>query len=319
MSAKHESEEIHDNVILLGAGFSANAGIPLLNGFIDQMWNLAKTGKVHGKPISPAAIKTLEDALSIRSELDRYQGRAALNLWNIEDILSLLSFGGETHLRTMTKAIAQVIELTCIVKHDGQLNVHHRDSSNYEAFWRSLIAWSQKFQKPLPPILTFNYDLVLERSLLRALTGIYYRNHVPFAYDGIEVCYSAATCENPQLMCETGSYFLGPGRPDEQGLVLKEVPPKDTLNGANVFPVEILKLHGSVNFPRKSASCAASSADRLTKSLDDPLILPRFSTRRPIPSVNKYGDERSRYFDRVNGLSFADTVFPPRIPTCSTS
>ena len=131
-STGSESISGSDKVIILGAGASAGAGIPMLGTFMDTMWQLAKTQRCEGKELSQVDIEVLEQALKVRAELDGYHGRATLDVWNLEDILSILSFnalaGGENErnrLSWMTKAIARVIELTCRVRHDGDLESAH--------------------------------------------------------------------------------------------------------------------------------------------------------------------------------------------------
>src|SRR5436190_23769116 len=80
------------NVILLGAGASADAGIPLLGSFVDKMWEFATRGKVGEKAIPPADQQILNAAIEIGRQLERYNSRAFFDNRNIEDILSLLSF-----------------------------------------------------------------------------------------------------------------------------------------------------------------------------------------------------------------------------------
>lgn len=265
-----------DNVIILGAGFSAGAKIPLMKNFMDTMWTLARTGRCNGEPIPPQQLRILEEALKVREELDGYHGRAAFDVWNIEDVLSILSFSSRKRLEGMTKAIAQVIELTCQVKHNGQLNQHRDRITRYEMFWRALIAWADKPKLPIPPVLTFNYDLVLERSLLHALVGKHYRNAVKFDHPGIEIAYSGATCENLRFKCETAHWTKDLGAPQEPGMILKEFPSGTDFKSLNLRKFEILKLHGSVNFPRprRGRPPEKTSAERLVVPLEDPLILP---------------------------------------------
>lgn len=114
-----------DNVIILGAGASSGAGIPLMAGFVEKMWEFAVRKQVDGKPMLQDDIDTFQKAIEIKNELDSYHGRALFDDRNLEDILSILSFN-EIHLSTrskgklflFTKAISRTIELTCRVKHD---------------------------------------------------------------------------------------------------------------------------------------------------------------------------------------------------------
>lgn len=90
---------ISNNVIILGAGFSHDAGIPLLGGFVERMWEFAARKTHNGNPLDAADLEIFEDAIQVKNELDSYHGRAVFDDRNIEDILSILSFNvlGEVH------------------------------------------------------------------------------------------------------------------------------------------------------------------------------------------------------------------------------
>src|SRR5215467_1044976 len=89
----------YDNVFLFGAGVSAAAGVPLLNPFLDRMWEYSVKKSANGTAISAEDLEILNKALSIKDNLESYNSRAHFNDRNIEDVLSLLSFeafvGGE--------------------------------------------------------------------------------------------------------------------------------------------------------------------------------------------------------------------------------
>lgn len=260
-----------DNVIILGAGASADAGIPLMGQFVDTMWNIARRGRRAGN-VPQKTLEILEAALEVREELDGFHGRAAFDAWNIEDILSILSFSNQKSLEKMTKAIASVIEHTCRVVHDGNLRNHSEKPDMYMSFWRALIAWSQKSNSPIPPVLTFNYDLVLERSLLRALVGKHYRHSVAFGYQGIEVDYSMR--DKVRLKC-SDAFWRNEDFSEVKGMILEEFLPETNFDELKLLTFEILKLHGSVNFSRPHRGRPPRrSGEFLLKALDDPLILP---------------------------------------------
>ena len=140
-----------DTVFILGAGFSHDAGIPLLSGFVDKMWELAIRGKSGDQPLSAADIDVFQRAMKIRKELDGIHGRANFDDRNIEDLLSLLTFkllgsgsrSNDDQLSKMSAAIARTIELTCQVQHPGT-NEKNRNSLNetgsriYRAFWENI-------------------------------------------------------------------------------------------------------------------------------------------------------------------------------------
>ena len=174
-----------DTVFILGAGFSYDAGIPLLSGFVDKMWDLAIRGKNGDQPLSAADIDVFQEAMKIRKELDGYHGRANFDDRNIEDLLSILTFkllgkrsDKMNQLAKMSSAITRTIELTCQIHHPGtnkagEFFVNETGTKIYRDFWKNIFASIQNGKKS-PSIITFNYDLVLERSLHQILAGTTY-------------------------------------------------------------------------------------------------------------------------------------------------
>ena len=288
MSAKSDNSS-WDNVIILGAGASCDAGVPMLGSFMDTMWNLAKLGKNGGVQLSELDRKLLSDALAIRDELDSFHGRASLDVWNIEEVLSLLSFNaladGKNEgkkLELMTKAIARTIELKCTVRSEGKLN--ERVSGDiqipgvYLTFWRGLFAWAAKTGSPLPPIITFNYDLILERSLLYSVIGTQYAGSERFPGKGIRIDYHT-DCMAPIFLKHKFADFWKQERSNgipsqERGLILEECAEQELEQ--NALGVDLLKLHGSCNFPkpRRTKQELPPAGERLALALEDPLILP---------------------------------------------
>jgi hypothetical protein len=129
--------------------------------------------KVGQESIPEAALATLTEANKIRKELGSYQSRAYFDDRNLEDLLSILSFelfSGRSEwiqkYEIIVEAISLVIELSCNLKFEEitPKSPYFRNLNNsYQALWQAL--FSEKLRSNLPAILTFNYDLVLERSL----------------------------------------------------------------------------------------------------------------------------------------------------------
>jgi len=182
-------EPMSDNVLILGAGFSHDAGIPLLRDFVEKMWEISIRGKVGDAPLSDEDQKIFRNALGVRNSLNRYHGRANFDDRNLEDILSILSFNvmaegrsARNSFEALTAAIARTIELTCTVNHPGVgpfpavgRLIENKQPTPYANFWHRLFEWTRKGNS-LPAIVTFNYDLVLERSLLELLIGVTYNS-----------------------------------------------------------------------------------------------------------------------------------------------
>jgi hypothetical protein len=242
-----------DNVFIFGAGTSFDAGIPLMAGFIEKMRYFAFKGKIEGKLLSENDLKVFQKAKEIMDELDSYHGRAKFDDRNLEDILSLLAFnilGGKSYtqikLENMIEAISRTIELSCNVKHDGNLNqLQNEGNVTYRYMWQNLFDCYDN-GKSFPTIITLNYDLVLERSLLQSLIEVGRKNH---KFDGIIIKYYFQNIKNDFSYKIFDTEFIvdhygGPRM--EVGRTL-QICNESEIN--NPLIIEILKLHGSLNFP----------------------------------------------------------------------
>jgi hypothetical protein len=273
---------VSDNILILGAGFSRRAGIPLLSDFAQTMWDLAARKSYQGNQLSPADCGIFEKAEAIRTKLDRYHGRANFNERNIEDILSILTFdvlaeepGAKEHLADLNSAIARTIELTCTVKHPGipqkggHTDVSKKADPVYLNFWRGLVRLRSK-NIQFPTILTFNYDLVLERLLFISLIGGSFPGFRKFFPENhLRLRYYFEHLQDRLFTVENVDFTYGPSFERRSGIVLNnaEVDASDS-----EFAIEYLKLHGSLNFPA-NATATASKYD-LTVPLSQPSILP---------------------------------------------
>jgi len=268
-----------DNVIILGAGASSLAGIPLMAGFVEKMWEFAVRKQVNGEPMSPDDIDTFQRAIEIKNELDSYHGRALFDDRNLEDILSILSFN-EIHLSTrsksklfwFTKAISRTIELTCRVKHDGENKIQELACFQYKHFWSNLFYLCTRRHKKLPTVISLNYDLVLERALFHLLIGTDFKNIEP-PIQGVKIDYHYDPVGDFQYIIKNATYLTKSG--EERGTILK-IGTTD-----NPLRIEILKLHGSLNFPRTKTKESIS----LVQPVDAPFILP--------PIINKMASAKS--------------------------
>lgn len=265
-----------DNVIVLGAGASFDAGIPLLAHFVERMLEFAYKGTIDNKPLSETDKQIFEKVSNIRRELDSYHGRANFDDRNLEDILSILSFNvlsgddpAEEKLKELIKAIARTIELTCTVKHDGTVNRIQEIGPNiYRDFWSKLF---ERFADPaaFPTIITFNYDLVLERALFQLLINKHYDGHkkrFPFGGVKLNYCYGemeALAYKIDYIRYEKADFETFPGT------TLRPCKPDELQNAPTI---ELLKLHGSVNFPVQKPMDHTEKPP--TNMVDDPYILP---------------------------------------------
>jgi hypothetical protein len=281
-----------DTVFILGAGFSHASGIPLLGGFVDRMWEYSVRGKTATDSLSQEDLDILAFAMQIRKELDGYHGRAMFDDRNIEDILSLLSFNllagnkqDQEKLAAMARAITRTIELSCEVKYP------RLDSGKavlvgpniYRKFWSALFAAKEK-GKSIPAIITFNYDLVLERSLFQALIGTQFNTSKPLPFSRLRLLYHSPLLAGAQYQVRYRNYHSLSNRGqvicEESSFLVEES--VDTLEA---MQVDLLKLHGSLNFPRPSGNepLVKVGNANLTEAVSDPYILP--------PVFNKLGSD----------------------------
>ncbi|MBC2606577.1 hypothetical protein [Pelagicoccus albus] len=269
-----------DNVFIFGAGVSVGAGIPLLSGFVEKMWRYAATGVSEKGQISDGIMSNLKAAIDVRSELDGYHGRVSFNDRNIEHILSLLSFNmlveekaGSDKLEIFIRAICDTIELSCRVEHSGFLNEEvDRAVTMYDSFWKYYIGWVNRTGGVPPVIISFNYDLVLERSLIGSVVGPYkgIRAAEFFGknkFSGVEVDYFYGS--NSECRYKTvEAYWTDRNRHRNDGVILEKGGQGDWEK--QLLKIEYYKLHGSLNFNRSEGG----GVDDMLQVSAEPYLLP---------------------------------------------
>ncbi|ANO50841.1 hypothetical protein [Woeseia oceani] len=277
-----------NNVIILGAGFSHGAGIPLLGNFVEQMIDIAARETLRDKPVPPDDLRLIQDAMKIRGELDGYHGRAVFNDRNIEDILSILAFnslsGGPTEKRkfqTVADSIAKTIDLCCALEDPrgtgGQIHIQdNKEGAVYRAFWAALLKWA-KVSNEMPAIITFNYDLVLELSLLQVLNSTMYNATTkprPFTalqlryghFPELDVCLQVQPVDYQTRNYGSSAMLTGGTRTQLVG--------PSTATPAQ--EIKILKLHGALNFPKQKNDARPQD---FARPVERPLILPPISNK----------------------------------------
>lgn len=267
-----------DNVFIFGAGFSCNAKIPLLSNFMDVMLEIYHKKKFGEHGLTESELKILSDAVEVRNSLDVFHGRSNYNDRNIEDILSILQFNkmaGDKNaskgIVIFNKAIKLTIDLTCSIR-EGDTNFGyfaHERNDVYEEFWKALEARArQGLENPI--IISFNYDLVLERSLIRHFTDWSKGRISPSKrVDGLRIKYSDSADSVYEFEIREKSIV------DKQGGGFFNVlePSIGPISG-RVFEITILKPHGSLNISRNRNKNRINDVQSFIKSVDDPLILP---------------------------------------------
>ncbi len=275
----------YENVIVFGAGSSCDAGIPLLNNFVDTMWGYAVRGSSPCGRILDGDRKLLERANDIRYGLERYNSRANFNMRNLEDILSLLYFealaGGEAvgKYQTWIKAITRTIELSC--KHPHRVAFDPRvDTKNahYHWLWHTILG-TDLHETP-PALITFNYDLVLERALWDYFHFLP-DQHLKPAGPSCKVRYFLRPYDFVirSVVYDYDTPVAGSGRTAVQP-VRGYRADIDYRSDASV-EVPYLKLHGSLNWCGRTTAGSAEPvpedaipATGPTQAVETPLILP---------------------------------------------
>ena len=262
------AEERYDNVLIFGAGVSSDAGVPLLGNFVEAMTQLAARDK---GPLSANELGRLRRALEIRASLEKYHSRANLDQFNIEDILSVLAFdtlGSEdagSDFALMKAAVSTTIEQCCEFKRipETETKLLFFDKGglgNYATFWKSVLKLADRAQAPA--ILTFNYDLVLERSLWWHVHEASRNAPVaaPITLGGISHDGKDLT-----LRFEQSDVSM-------DGQAFKVLRPTFTHDACNSgVRIPYLKLHGSLSWP---AEAPAGHTFNLTDAVPNPLIIP---------------------------------------------
>jgi SIR2-like protein len=230
------------NVYILGAGFSAEAGLPLIRNFMNRMRDAAAWLEDQGG--RDKEIRAIEQVLDFRLQAAAAAYRVPIDVENVEELFSLVSASGDRELvRAMPLAIAATLDYarnTATLPLEswgfalGTLNPLENRPPNWGSIPSKLAASLQNEQPKrewydCPPyefylglmcgyfnkggsdrrdtIITFNYDTVVEDSL-----------------DALGIPYSY------------GTYIARVS--DSQLVVSQGVP----------HALPLLKLHGSVNW-----------------------------------------------------------------------
>lgn len=232
------------NVFILGTGFSASAGVPTMDNFVQ------KARDYYFKNLIAPKTKEEQENRSGFDEVEKYLARISsvrnyldVNLHNIENLYSLVDMENKIkdEHKELLKAIKCYIWKTIeyctpnTTNKEGVLN-------KYLSFLGLLYSYraTDKRNKRENIIMTFNYDLVLENTIMvRCNDG----NWLTFSYPGYD--------PNTMKLCDSNF------KQDKSGCPYGCFAP-DFSNGV----VKIIKLHGSINWFLKS------------NEADGPIIIP---------------------------------------------
>lgn len=198
------------NLLIVGAGFSANANLPVASQFTRNLLNISSL-KLNG----PSA----HQIKFIRTFVDRVFGegesRKAEDWPELEDIFTLIDLSANTghHLGiSYSAADLRVVRRAIIVRMIRMLDQNYRRGQvKAGSKWQSLERLFEKFDPTDNAVLSMNWDTVFERGVARA-----------------------QTIRNVDYCCHAEPFAFSSGK-------LKE-------RGVSGNPLYIMKPHGSVNW-----------------------------------------------------------------------
>lgn len=172
-----------DNVIIMGAGASADCGAPLMRQFFD------KAAELHRQGVLGGIAADYDLVMRAMTELQRVNAKTALDLYNLESVWGAFEMAGitgrlgplrGTEVEEAIPALKRLIVAT--VEGSTRFPVNQANSgqwgwgwlSGYDPMARALARAMREKTARRTSVLTFNYDIALEMSFLRA--------GVPFDY-----------------------------------------------------------------------------------------------------------------------------------------
>jgi len=177
------------NVYVLGAGFSSSRGLPVISNFMFELRDAWQWLASQGRDVEAKAI---EDVLKFRLDSTPASYRVRVDLENIEELFSLASASGSDFSASIQLAIAATLEY-CKQKHAAPISSFSVDGrgSSWPSGWRThaesgmvmgrlptyrvpfyefglyalLGGFSAEPRATRNTFITFNYDTLIEEAL----------------------------------------------------------------------------------------------------------------------------------------------------------
>lgn len=160
-------------VFILGAGASADAGAPLMGNFLDKARDIWALGKIE----DDQARDSSERVFKLISKLQAVHSKCDINLRNIESILAALDMGKTLDWlpgydqRQIDELIDDVSTLICLTIENSIAFPLKGGVVENPPYYQTLVNVINNIRTDSEPsravsVITFNYDLLCDRSLL---------------------------------------------------------------------------------------------------------------------------------------------------------
>jgi NAD-dependent SIR2 family protein deacetylase len=169
------------NVFIVGAGFSANAGAPVIQDFFPramELWKDPSSG------LAPDEREVFRSVFAYRKALEIAEARVQVDLENIEDLFGTVEMASQLGIsepqavrRNLVYVILRTLELTTTSKLVGVPFMHgvspNQRETNFQGdiyeFFVQVVA-QRWFPRPKDgvakdSVISLNYDLLLERAM----------------------------------------------------------------------------------------------------------------------------------------------------------
>lgn len=169
------------NVFIVGAGFSADAGAPVIRTFFEQAMELWKNPN---SALEPEERDIFRQVFDYRQELETAESKVQVDLDNIEDLFGTVEMAtqlgfndAQTVKGKLVYVILRTLELTATRKTRG-VEYIYRDGENQSSavfggdlyeFFVNVVA--RRWEKPpttgiaRDTVISLNYDLLLEQAM----------------------------------------------------------------------------------------------------------------------------------------------------------
>lgn len=251
------------NVYILGAGFSAERGLPLISNFMDAMRDAREWLMENGRGQEVEAITRV---LDFRLTAASAAYRVKIDLDNIEELFSLAATSDLNLSKAIQLAIAATLDFRSAITEDPtvrlRIDMNDPDVPDYSRWmgWRYYDSLNNFVEAPL-----YSYCV---NAMIGGLSGHARKGRntfITFNYD---------------CLVEDALQSLGVGY--SYGFKPKSVSYDNACEGLDLYDpnaIKVLKLHGSVNWALpgkrgKKLTVFRSYADVMGKSLYPELIAP---------------------------------------------